>query len=447
MIASYFKFRENETKFSTEICAGATTFLTMAYIIFLQPAILSRTFTGEATGLDFGAVMLATCLAAALATALMGILANYPIAQAPGMGENFFFVTVIMSLGAAGVANAWQVALGIVFIAGVIFLILSLLRVRKAIINALSPSMKNAIAVGIGLFIAFIGLQKGGLIKANPGTMVAFNPDLLHGDPLIFFFGLFLIAALSAKKVPGAIIIGILATAVFALCIGRIEYQGLIGLPQVRRSALLKMDLGAALSVTALPFIVIFLFMDMFDTVGTLIGVGEQAGLIKDNRLPRANRALVSDAVGTVCGACLGTSTVTSYIESTAGVAQGGRTGFTSLITAALFLCAVFIYPLVSMIGENMAITAPALVVVGTMMLRNVTKIDWEDYSETIPAFLVIVGIPLTYSIADGIALGFISYPIIKFLSGRGRMISWLMYLMAGILILYLIFVRAGIAG
>ena len=474
----FFRLSENNTSVKTEVLAGITTFLTMAYIIFLQPAILSGELFGQPTGMDKNAVMTATCLAAALATAIMALYARYPIAQAPGMGENFLFVlSVIPAALAAGYANAWQVALGVVFVSGLLFLLLSVLGARERIVNAISPSMKNAMAVGIGLFIAFIGLQNAGLIQSaasivptpagpslSTGTLVRLNPNFASADLIVFFFGLVLTAVLHVRRVRGSILWGICGTT--ALCAGatlllravppaiaqsrvfagsglveRFQFAtGVVSLPTIRPT-LFKMDIYHALALW--PFILIFLFMDVFDTIGTLIGVSEQAGFMKDNKLPRANRALLSDAVGTVAGACLGTSTVTSYIESAAGVEQGGRTGLTGLTAAGLFLLALFFSPLIAMVGSYPAITAPALVVVGSMMIQNVRKIDWHDYSECIPAFLTMLGIPLTYSIADGLALGFITYPIIKLLSGRGKEAGSLSFAMGIVLLAYFIFVRA----
>ena len=440
---NFFNLKEEGTNVKTEVMAGLTTFLTMAYIIFLQPAVLSTDFAGNPTGLDFGAVLLATCIASALASILMGLIAKYPIALAPGMGENFFFVSVIMSLSALGIRNSWQVALGIIFISGVIFLILSILRVREAIIDAVSPSIRNGIAVGIGLFIAFIGLKNGGLIISKPGTFVGLNPNILSADIAVFVFGLLVASVLHCRRVRGSILWGILAAAVLALILGKVTLCSPFGLPDIKHHIAFKMDIMGALTVTCIPFIVVFVFMDMFDTVGTLVGVAEQAGFIKDNKLPRANKALLADATGTVAGACLGTSTVTSYIESATGVEYGGRTGLTSVTTGILFLLALLFGPLVGMIGNYLPITAPALVIVGAMMIRNVMKIDWNDYSECIPAFLTLIGIPLTFSIADGLALGFISYPIVKLFSGKGKEVKWLMYVLAVILIIYFIFVRA----
>lgn len=445
MVAKFFKFADHTTTFRQEVFAGITTFLTMAYIIFVQPAVLSKDFFGQPTGMDPQAVLLATCLASAFASILMGFWANYPIALAPGMGENFFFVSVIAALTSLGIQNAWQVALGIVFISGLIFLLLSILRLREMIINALSQSLRNAIAVGIGLFITLIGFQNAQLVIAKPGTMLGLNIHFMTPAIGVFTTGMITTAVLQIRQVRGAILWGIGASSLVALGLGQIRYEGFWGLPQIQNPALFRMDLSTALSLTCWPFIFVFLFMVVFDTIGTLMGVAETAGFIKDNRIPRADRVLVVDAAATVVGACAGTSTVTSYIESAAGVAYGGRTGLTSVTVGILFLVALFFSPLIGMIGHYPPITASALILVGLMMMSNIAKIDWRDYSESVPAFLIIVGIPFCYSIADGLALGFISYPVIKLLSGQGKKINYLMYLMAVILLLYFIFIRARI--
>ena len=352
MLARWFGLAENRTNVRTEVLAGVTTFLTMAYIIFVQPAVLSGALFNQPTGMDFGAVTTATCLSAALATAIMGLYARYPVAQAPGMGQNFFFVvSAIPAAAHAGFANPWQVALGVVFFSGLLFLALSLFGVREAVLDSISPSMKNAIAVGIGLFIAFIGLQNAGLVLKDPGTAVRLNPHFASPDLLVFFFGLLLATALHARRVAGSILWGIAGATLLALVLKlSLPYwpaavagspwvtdsllakrfalaKGLVDLPPSIAPTFFKMDLKNALSLAMAPFIVVFLFMVLFDTVGTLVGLAEQAGFIRDNRLPRAREAFVSDALGTTLGACLGTSTVTSYIESAAGVEQGGRTG------------------------------------------------------------------------------------------------------------------------
>lgn len=468
MTERLFRLSENQTSVRTEIVAGVTTFLTMAYIIVVQPAVLSGKMFGIDTGMDFGAVTAATCLSAAFATAVMALYARYPIAQAPGMGENFFFVfSALPAAAAAGFSNAWQVALGVVFVSGVIFLVLSLIGLRELIFNSVSPSLKNGIAAGIGLFIAFIGLQQAGLIVKDPATAVKLNAQFTSPDLIVFFVGVLTTAVLHARRVRGSILWGIVVatalTCVLKLVLPNMP-PGIAAAPVVTESMLatrfelaraiiapppslaptfLKMDLGHALTPAMLPFVFVFVFMLTFDAIGTLIGVCEQAGLMRDNKLPRAKQAMVSDAMGTVAGAALGTSTVTSFVESAAGVEAGGRTGLTGLVVAVLFLIALFFSPLIAMIAAYPPITAPALTIVGAMMMQNVTKIDWKDYTESIPAFLIIVGIPLSYSIADGLALGFISYAVIKGFSGRAREISWLTYLLALVLVLYFAVVRS----
>jgi len=428
MLDRLFRLSENNTRVRTELLAGLTTFLTMAYIIFLQPAVLSGELFGMQTGMDFGAVMVATCLSAALATTIMGLYARYPIAQAPGMGENFFFVLAAIPAAAAmiqsrvaagtmavGSTSPWQIALGVVFLSGVLFLGLSLVGLREMLLDSVSPSMRNGIAVGIGLFIAFIGLKSAHLVVADPGTVVKLNPHFTSPDLIVFFVGLVVTAALHARRVPGSILWGIAAALALTLAL----HYGLPDSPRQTKAVadsmlakqfhvdlrvvaappsltptMFQLDLRSALSWTMAPFVLIFLFMVLFDTLGTLTGIGEQAGFIKDNKLPRAKQALVSDALASLVGASLGTSTVTSFIESAAGVEQGGRTGLTAVTVAVLFLLSLFFSPLVAMVGSYPPITAPALVIVGSMMFWNVTKIEWSNYAEAMPAFLIVLGIP-----------------------------------------------------
>jgi AGZA family xanthine/uracil permease-like MFS transporter len=433
-LSSYFKFQENKTSLRAEVTAGVTTFLTMAYIIFVQPAILSQ------GGMDFGAVMVATCLSAALATFIMGILANYPIALAPGMGENFFFVfTVIIAMGVD-----WRTALGVIFISGVLFLLLTLVRVREKIIEIIPESLKHAIAVGIGFFIAFIGLVNAGLIIKPPAGLVQLG-DVRSKPTILALLGLFIIATLMIKRVRGAILWGMLITTVAGLVVGGTVYHGILSTPPSITPTFLKLDILGALKWELVTIIIVFLFMDIFDTIGTLIAVSDEAGFLRGGRLPRAGRALMSDAIGTVFGSLAGTSTVTSYIESCAGIEEGGRTGVTSITVGILFLVSLFFYPLAKMVGGGYEtasgnilypITAPALIVVGSIMTRNIVKVDFSDYTESIPAFLVMLGMPLTFSIADGLAFGFISYPILKILSGRAKEASWLTYVLGAVFLL-----------
>jgi len=472
MLERIFRLAESGTSARTEFLAGLTTFLTMAYIIFVQPAVLSGQMFGKTTGMDFGAVMVATCLSAALASAIMGLYARYPIAQAPGMGENFFFVfSAIPAAAVAGFANPWAVALGTVFISGVLFLFLSLAGVREKVMDSISPSLKHAMAGGIGLFIAFIGLQNTGLIVKDPGTAVKLNPHFASPDLIVFFAGLLVATGLHARRVRGSILWGIAAATSLAMALKLVLpalspgvadakiisesmlmtrfklASGLVAAPPSLAPTFCKLDLAGALAPAMWPFIVVFLVMVFFDTVGTLVGVASQAGFMQDNKLPRAKQAFVSDATATVVGAVLGTSTVTSYLESTTGVAQGGRTGLTAVTVAVLFVGALFFNPLVGMIGSYPPLTAPALVLVGAMMLRSVARIDWTDQGEAVPAFLVLLGIPLSYSIADGLALGFISYPLVKLLAGRAREVTWLSWALAVLLVLYFVLVRVRMGG
>lgn len=438
MIGRYFHFDEMGTTIRTEIIAGFTTFMAMAYIIFVQPAVL------QVAGMDFDAVFVATCISSFVATLIMGVYANYPIALAPGMGENFFFVyTVVLTMGLT-----WQAALGAVLISGIVFVILTFLRIREMIINAIPESLKHGIAGGIGLFIAFIGFVQAGIIIKSPGGIVSLGN--LHSPPvLLAIIGIFIISILLALRIKGGILIGIITTALIGVFMGVVKFQGIASLPPTIAPTFFKLDLVSTFKLGGVTVILIFLFMDMFDTIGTLVGVGTATGFIKDGKLPRANKALLADATGTIFGAVLGTSTVTSYIESTAGVSSGGRTGFASVVTSLLFLVSLFFAPIIRMIGGGFEVsesvflypvTAPALIIVGSMMMRTVVKINWEDPSEYIPAFLTLIGMPLTYSIADGLAFGFISYPIVKLISGKGKEVSWLCYLLALLFILRYVF-------
>ena len=421
----------------------------MSYIIFLQPMILSGQLSGVPTGMSAGAIMTGVCAASALACFLMGIIANYPIALAPGMGENFFFLTAVSTCATLGAGVPWQTALAVVFISGIIFLLLTLFKVRNMIIDSISPSLQYAIGCGIGLFIALLGLEKGGIVKT--AAFGIFLGNIQSVTVLIFAIGFFTIAALHTLKIKGAVLWGILAAALAAMIAGKISPCFPVKAPESIMPIFCKMDFVSVWKHLRelLPFIVIFTFMDVFDTIGTLVGVGAQANLMKDNKLPGVSKAMTADSVGTVFGAMCGNSTVTSYIESAAGVSYGGRTGLTAVVTGICFLLSMFFYPLVAMVGnypgaEN-PITAPALVVVGLMMFGNITKIKWDDFTEAAPAFLIIVGIPFTSSIADGMILGFIAYPVLKLLSLRARETSPLTYFLAAILILYLIFVKSGI--
>jgi AGZA family xanthine/uracil permease-like MFS transporter len=421
-----FRLHDHPTSVRTEVLGGVTTFTTMAYIIFVNPALLSQ------AGMDFGAVLTATCLAAGLATCIMGLAADYPIALAPGMGENVFFLTAVLGLGIS-----WQVALAAVFVSGIVFFVLTLLRVRELIIDAIPQALKHAIAVGIGLFIALLGMVSGGIVERAPSGAPLHLAELTRLPTLVALFGLVLTLGLMAQRVRGAILIGILGATWLAWGTGLIRYQGLVDAPPSLAPTFLALDLGGLLDLAMLPVIVVFLFMAVFDAIGTLIAIGEQGGFLRDGRLPRATPALMADSSGTVVGALLGTSTVTAYVESATGVEAGARTGLASLVTGGLFFLALFFSPLARMVGGGVHVegaaplypmTAPALIVVGSLMARNVRSIEWDDFTESLPAFLVMIGIPFAWSIADGIAFGFISYPLLKLLSGRPREASPLVY-------------------
>ncbi len=437
MLERIFNLKANNSTVSQEMIGGTTTFMTMAYIIFVQPAVLS------AAGMDFGAVMIATCLSSAVATFIMAFMANYPIALAPAMGHNFFFVyTICLAMGVP-----WQTALGANFISGAAFIILAIFGLREMLINAIPNSLKHAIAVGIGLFIALIGFQWAGIVVYKPGTILGFGE--LHSPPvLIAIFGLLLITVLYTFKVKGAIIIGIIVTALIGIPLGIVKYQGIISAPPSVAPTFFKLNIGAAFTLSLLPTIFILFFLDLFDTVGTLIGVSEQAGFVKDGKLPRARKALLSDAIGTLFGTIMGTSTVTSYIESSTGVASGARTGLANVITGMLFLVALLFYPLVKMIGGGYVVpggvlypvTAPALIIVGTLMMSGVSKIKWDDFTEAIPAFLTIVIMPYAYSITEGIAVGFIFYTLLKIITGKIKELHPILMIFTVLFILRYIF-------
>lgn len=425
----YFNLSGNHTDVTTEMRAGLVTFLTSSYIIFVQPAVLAQ------AGMDFGAVMSATCLSSALGCLIMGLWANYPIALAPGMGINFYFTYSVV----AGQGISWQVALGAVFISGIMLILLTVFKFREIIINSIPDYLKNGIAVGIGFFITFIGFVQGGIVIGNPGTLVQLGN--LKSLPAMFtLFGVILIATLLHRKIKGAILIGMLVMGILGIPLGMVKYKGVISIPPDITPTFLQLDIVGALNLGLLTVAAVFLFVDLFDTAGTLVGVGQQARFMVDGKLPRATRALMPDAVGTTAGAMLGTSTVTCYIESAAGVAEGGRTGLANVITALLFLLSLLFSPVAEMIGGGYdvgkgvilyPITAPVLIIVGSLMAGNITHIDWSQWDEALPSFLILIGIPLTFSIADGMALGFISYPLIKILCGRGRDVHWCLYLIA----------------
>jgi AGZA family xanthine/uracil permease-like MFS transporter len=433
LLERWFRLSENGTSVRREIIGGATTFMTMSYIIFVQPAVLG------AAGMDKGAVMAATCLASALATLLTGLLARYPIAQAPAMGHNIFFAVVVC--GTMGFT--WQVALGANFISGVIFVVLALFGIWGKVVAAVPEGLKYGISVGIGLLIALVGLEYGGVVVGQPGVLVGLG-DLGSRPVLLVLFGLALTAVLLALRVPGAILVGILATALAGLPLGIVKYHGLTAPVPSLAPTLLKLDIAGAFRAGLVSVVFVFLLLDVFDTIGTLIGVGSAGGFLKNGRLPRADQAMLADAAGTVGGVLLGTSTVSSYIESVTGIAQGARTGLANVVTSGLFLAALFFSPLAQMISGEVPVggmtlrpvIAPALVIVGSLMMAGVRSIDWDDMTESIPAFLSIVVMPLTMSITEGIAFGFISYVLLKVVTGRARRVHGLVYVFAALFVL-----------
>ena len=409
LIERHFKLAEHGTNVKTEIIAGITTFLTMAYIIFVNPSILSE------SGMDYGAVFVATCVASAVGCLIMGLWANYPIAMAPGMGLNAFFTYgVVMGMG-----YAWETALGAVFLSGFTFFLLSVFRIREWIINAIPMSLRLGIAAGIGLFLAMIALKNAGIVVANPATYVALG-DLSEPAALYALLGFFVITALSHLRVTGAVMIGILGVTVLSMLLGHNEFGGIVSMPPSVAPTLMQLDVVGAFDVAMISVVFAFLFVDLFDTSGTLIGVAHRGGLLDENgKLPRIGRAMMADSGASMAGAALGTSTTTSYIESTAGIISGGRTGLTAVVVGVLFLISLFFSPLAGSIPAYA--TAGALLYVAVLMAGSLAHADWDDATEAAPVLIAALAMPLTFSIAEGIALGFVSYAAIKALSGRFR--------------------------
>ena len=433
MLEKLFKIKENHTSVRREIVAGFTTFMTLSYIIFVQPSLLSI------AEMDKGAVMVATCLSSAGATFLMAFLTNYPVALAPGMGINAYFVFVLCS--DKGLDLAWQEALGIVFISGMLFVILSFVGLRAAVMNALPSSLNNAIAVGIGLFIAFIGLQFCGIVTIHEATFVDIG-DIRSKEVLIAIFGILLTLALMAHRVKGAILLGILATTLLSLLfIEEVKFKGIVSLPPPIEPTFFKLRFKEIFSrVELIPIIFVFFSVDMFDSIGTLTATGHEADLLEDGKLSKARQALLTDAIGSVGGACLGTSTVTCYIESASGIAEGGRTGLTTVVVGFLMLLALFFSPIIEIVGGSIPVAkeistfgggsadlllslhpmiGPALIAVGCMLLKELVNINWDDFTEAIPAAITVVMMPLSFSITEGIAFGFISMSFLKLVTGR----------------------------
>lgn len=406
-LSGYFGLASRGTTVRREVIAGLTTFLAMAYISVVNPAILSE------AGMDFGAVFVATCLAAAAGSALMGLIGNLPVALAPGMGQNAFFTYTIV----IGSGHSYQTALGAVFVSGVIFLVLSILPVREWLINAIPRNLKLGISAGVGLFLGFIALQNAGVVVDNPATLVSLG-DLSEAAPLLALVGFMIIVGMTARRMIGAVIVGMLAASALGWLTGAAEFQGLVSMPPSPGPVLLALDIGAALEYSMLTVILTLLLVDVFDTAGTIIGVGMRAGFIEpDGRVKGLKGALLSDSGATVLGALFGTSSTTSYIESATGVEAGGRTGLTALVVAALFLATLFFAPLAQSVPAYAS--AAALLFVACLMARGLADLDWEDATEAAPAVVMALAMPLAYSIADGIGIGFISYIAVKLASGR----------------------------
>ena len=423
MLERVFHLAENHTTVRRELLAGLTTFMTMAYVVVVNPRILSE------AGMPVEGVLFATCISAALATLVMGLWANYPIALAPGMSLNAYFTYSIV----LGRGVAWQTALGVVFLSGVLFLLLTLTNVREHIVNGIPDCLKHGTAGGIGLFIAFVGLRNAKIIVANPATFVAFGKTF---DPqvLLAAAGLLLIAVLMVRRMGSAILVGIVAITIAGIPFGVSHWPAHFFSWPHPSGTLFQLDLRSATKLGLGELIFVFFFVDLFDNVGTLVGVCEQGGFMRDGKLPRASRALLADALGTIVGALTGTSTVTSYIESAAGVAAGARTGLGNLVIAGLFFLAMFCAPLVA--GIPSYATAPALILVGALMCGSLAKIEWDDFSEAFPAFLTLVATPLTFSIATGLSLGLLSFTCIKVAAGKFRDISPLIWVLTAIFLL-----------
>lgn len=423
MLERVFRLAENQTTVRRELLAGLTTFMTMAYVVVVNPRILAE------GGMPVEGVLFATCISAALATLVMGLWANYPIALAPGMSLNAYFTYSIV----IGRGVPWQTALGVVFLSGLLFLLLTLTNVREHIVNGIPDCLKHGTAAGIGLFIAFVGMRNAKIIVANPATFVAFG-RISDREVLLAAAGVILIAILMIRRVGSAILLGIVAIALAGIPLGLAHWPGQLFSWPHPAGTFLKLDLRSATRLGLGELIFVFFFVDLFDNVGTLVGVCEQGGFLRDGKLPRASRALLADAFGTIVGALTGTSTVTSYIESAAGVAAGARTGLGNLVIAGLFFVAMFCAPLVAAIPTYA--TAPALILVGALMCGSIAKVRWDDFSEAFPAFLTLVATPLTFSIATGLSLGLLSFTCLKIGAGKYRDISPLIWVLSAIFLL-----------
>jgi adenine/guanine/hypoxanthine permease len=430
LLERYFKLSENQTTLRRELLGGLTTFMTMAYIVIVNPQILAQ------AGIPAEGVVFATCISSAVASLVMGLYANYPIAMAPGMSLNAYFTYSVC----IGMNIPWRTALGVVFFSGVLFVLLTVTRIREQIVNGIPNGLKHSTAAGIGLFIAFVGLRNAKLVVANPATFVSLG-NLSLPEVQAACLGIVLTLVLMARKVNGAILLGILGTTLFGFARGTAHWpSALVSVPHAS-STFLQLDLRGALRLGLLEIIFAFLFVDLFDNVGTLLGVCEQAGFVKDGRIPRVGQALLADGVGTIFGSLTGTSTVTSYIESAAGVAAGARTGLSNVVVAGLFLVALFFSPLAIAIPGFA--TAPALILVGALMTQSIARVDWADFSEAFPAFLTMLAMPLTFSIATGLSLGVIAYTIVKIAAGKFRDVSVVIWILALLFVLRYVYLAA----
>jgi adenine/guanine/hypoxanthine permease len=431
VLENYFKLKENGTDVRTELVAGLTTFLTMAYIIFVNPSIL-----GDA-GMPKDAVFVATCVAAALGSLIMGLYANYPIAMAPGMGLNAYFAYVVVK----GMGYSWEIALGAVFVSGCLFILVSVFKLREMIVNGIPHSIRTAITVGIGMFLGLIALRSAGIVVANPATLVGVG-DLHQAPPLLAILGFFVIVALDKLRVKGAILIGILLVTTLSFFLAGNKFNGLVSAVPSIMPTFGKLDVMGALSVGILNVVLVFFLVELFDATGTLMGVANRAGLLKNGKMERLNKALLADSVAIAAGSVMGTSSTTAYIESAAGVQAGGRTGLTAVAVALLFLACLFISPLAAVVPAYA--TAPALLYVACLMLRELVDIDWNDSTESIPAAIAALTMPFTYSIALGVAFGFIAYAALKLLTGRAKEVRVIVWLIAGVFMFKFIYLGAG---
>lgn len=426
----FFKLKENNTTVQTEITAGVTTFLTMAYIIVVNPAILSG------AGVPFEQVFMATVISAVIGALMMGLFANYPIAIAPGMGLNAYFATVVATQGLS-----YQVVFGAVLIAGILFIIISLTNLRETLITKIPNSLKYGITAGIGLFIAYVGLKNAGIVVANEANITGLG-DLTDPMVMLTLIGLLLTLVFYVLNIKGALFLGMIVTGIIAFFTGQMEFEGFVSAPPA--PVFFDLDLAGVFTHGLYGVVIAFLLVTLFDTTGTIIGVAEQAGFMKDGKLPRSKQAFLADATATTAGAMFGTSPSTAYIESVSGVAAGGRTGLTSVVVATLFAVSIFFTPIIGAVSSVPAITSPVLIIVGSFMMQGLAKVDWRSFEEAFPAFITMIAMPFTASIATGIAVGFITYPLLKVVRGKGKEVHWLIYLFAVLFLIQMVFFPMG---